>query len=58
MHIIMIILIGICGWKAIMGFHFPWEKCPCCGKKYRDHKSDTQEFIDSCRDEFERGLGD
>ena len=24
--------------KAIIGFHWPWETCDCCGKKYRDHK--------------------
>ena len=24
--------------KAIVGFHFPWEKCECCGHKWRDHK--------------------
>ena len=23
--------------KSITGFHFPWEKCPCCGKNYRKH---------------------
>jgi len=26
--------------KAMMGYHFPWEKCSCCGKKFRDHKKD------------------
>lgn len=24
--------------KAIIGFHWPWEKCDCCGKKYKNHK--------------------
>lgn len=24
--------------KAMLGFHFPWERCDCCGKKYRDHQ--------------------
>jgi hypothetical protein len=28
----------ICGIKAVVGFHWPWERCACCGKKYRDHK--------------------
>lgn len=23
--------------KALLGFHFPWEKCECCGQTYRDH---------------------
>lgn len=23
--------------KAIIGFHFPWEKCKCCGKKFKNH---------------------
>ena len=22
--------------KTIIGFHFPWEECSCCGKKWRD----------------------
>lgn len=24
--------------KALTIGHWPWEKCECCGKKYRDHK--------------------
>lgn len=27
---ILIILVAA---KAIIGFHFPWEKCSCCGKR-------------------------
>ena len=27
--------------KAIIGFHWPWERCECCGKKYRDHKKEA-----------------
>jgi hypothetical protein len=28
-----------CLWlKTIMGFHFPWETCECCGMKYKNHK--------------------
>jgi hypothetical protein len=23
--------------KAILGYHFPWERCECCGKKWREH---------------------
>lgn len=30
---IMIALIAI---KAITGIHWPWEKCDCCGRKWRD----------------------
>ena len=26
--------------KTLIGFHFPWETCPCCGKKYREHNTD------------------
>lgn len=22
--------------KAIIGFHWPWEKCECCGRKWKD----------------------
>ncbi len=35
-NITLIVMIAICI-KAIMGVHFPWEKCGCCGKKYGDH---------------------
>jgi hypothetical protein len=23
--------------KHLLGFHFPWEVCQCCGKKYGEH---------------------
>jgi len=39
MIIILKILICFCALKAITGIHFPWEKCSCCGKKYKEHKS-------------------
>ena len=32
------ISISLCATKAIMGFHFPWEICSCCKRKYREHK--------------------
>jgi hypothetical protein len=25
--------------KTITGFRFSWEICPCCGKRYAEHKS-------------------
>jgi hypothetical protein len=34
-QIVMILVVT----KAIVGFHFPWETCQCCGKKYRDHQT-------------------
>ena len=26
--------------KAIIGFHFPWERCDCpnCGRRFDEHK--------------------
>lgn len=30
--------------KTITGFHFPWEKCDCCGKKFREHKKVTDNY--------------
>lgn len=24
--------------KHLMGYHWPWEKCLCCGKRYSEHK--------------------
>ena len=35
--IILKILIGLVAVKAVFGFHFPWEKCPCCHKPARKH---------------------
>ena len=23
--------------KTILGLHFSWEKCSCCGKRYGEH---------------------
>ena len=37
--IILKILIGLVAVKAVFGFHFPWEKCPCCHKPAREHVS-------------------
>lgn len=37
MNTVLVVALMICGVKAVMGFHFPWEKCSCCGKKYGDH---------------------
>ena len=37
------IVLMLCGLKAISGFHFPWEKCECCGKRYRDHDWEIKE---------------
>jgi len=40
MQTFTIILLGLIAIKSIIGFHFPWEKCDCCGKKYREHKTE------------------
>lgn len=37
---LMKITIGLIVIKAMIGFHFPWERCECCGKKYREHKKE------------------
>ena len=29
--------------KSISGLHWPWEKCPCCGKKYSEHKREDDD---------------
>jgi len=31
--------------KAIIGFHFSWERCECCGKKWGDHKKKGDEDV-------------
>ena len=35
---IVVIVLCLLACKTIFGFHFPWERCDCCGKKYKDHK--------------------
>jgi hypothetical protein len=35
---IAVILTAAVALKAMIGFHFPWEKCPCCGHRWGDHK--------------------
>lgn len=37
MQFILTLLIVAVWLKAITGFHFPWEKCKCCGKSYSEH---------------------
>jgi hypothetical protein len=32
------ILLFLVALKAILGYHFMWEKCSCCGRRYRNHK--------------------
>ena len=31
-------MMAACGVKAILGVHWPWERCSCCGKKYSEHE--------------------
>jgi hypothetical protein len=46
------ITIAAVAFKAIVGFHFPWEKCECCGHKWGHHKK-TSGIIKGVRKEFE-----
>lgn len=40
--IILCLLSSIC-LKSIIGYYFPWEKCPCCGKRLdKNHKPLSQ----------------
>jgi len=36
MAYITIGMLCLCGLKSIFGFHWPWEKCPCCGRKWSE----------------------
>jgi len=38
MNTLLLIMIAAVALKAMIGFHFPWEKCECCGRKWRDHR--------------------
>ena len=38
LNTICIVIIWVLAFKTILGFHFPWEQCQCCGKKWKHHK--------------------
>jgi len=33
-----VVILLVC--KTLIGYHFPWEKCDCCKKKWADHKAE------------------
>lgn len=35
------VLLLLSFFKHMLVGHWPWEKCECCGKKWRDHKRDV-----------------
>lgn len=39
-QVLLLALLGLCGLKAILGAHFPWERCQCCGKRWGDHNKE------------------
>ena len=39
------ISIGLVALKAMIGFHFPWEKCPCCGRRLDKYHKDTKNIL-------------
>ncbi len=40
---VMLILLSV---KTIMGIHWPWEKCDCCGKKWSEIRKERRENDD------------
>lgn len=32
-----VVLLAAIAFKAVMGIRLPWERCPCCGRRWRDH---------------------
>ncbi len=34
---VILCLLVVCGFKAMLGFRWSWEKCQCCGKKQYEH---------------------
>ena len=41
LNVVVFFIISLVFGKTVMGYHFPWEKCECCGKKWREHKKQT-----------------
>ena len=50
--LILKISVVMVAFKALVGFHFPWEKCQCCGHKWRDHIK-TRGVVSSIKTEEE-----
>jgi hypothetical protein len=38
LQVLSLAVLATIGVKSITGYHFPWEKCSCCGKRWEDHK--------------------
>ena len=41
----VVVYVVLCGvfLKTITGFHFPWEICECCDRKWRDIQKEKRE---------------
>jgi hypothetical protein len=39
---IAFVLMACVAIKTVVGLHFPWEKCECCGKKWKEHKTKSE----------------
>jgi hypothetical protein len=39
-QMLFLILMMAVALKALIGFHWSWEKCKCCGEKYREHRKE------------------
>ena len=35
------VVVSISFVKNLLGFHFHWEVCQCCGKKYGEHTHES-----------------
>jgi len=54
MYEILLWVVRICIYlialKAIIGIHWPWEKCVCCGRKWKDiHKEEVTDPIEKAK---------
>jgi hypothetical protein len=42
---ILVICMFTVAMKAIIGVHWPWEKCDCCGKRMKEHRQYKDFFL-------------
>lgn len=42
LEIICLILFMSVAFKTIIGIHWPWEKCQCCGKRWSEIRKERK----------------
>jgi hypothetical protein len=43
---VIVFLLSAIGIKEVLGIHFSWEQCPCCGRPYSEHGGSDNDIND------------